>query len=267
RAVPREVSNLVTATNHLLGQVQNSITEKNAFIANAAHQLRNPIAGLLSQAEAAERTQDSHLLRERISDVTEAARRTSRLTQQLLSMERISQGTLEGSFQEFNLIPVVRERLADIAALAHKQRIDISLQCHESTVMIHGNPLLIGEVFDNLLDNALRYGCNEGGRIDVYIAVTHMKAPSPQAWKSEISTVTDGWVEVSVNDDGCGIPDALLPKLFERFTRGTEDGSGGCGLGLAISRSIISAHSGEITVSSSAQGTQFTVRLPHLPIP
>ena len=100
RTVPREVSSLVSSMNALFGQLRNAFAEKDAFIANAAHQLRNPVAGIQSQAEAAEGAREPEELRERIGDVAEAARRTSRLIEQMLSMERVSQRFLEDSFED-----------------------------------------------------------------------------------------------------------------------------------------------------------------------
>ena len=237
RAVPREVSSLVKANNHLFAQVQRSIDEKDAFIANAAHQLRNPIAGLLSQAEAAERTTEAALLRQRVGDVAEAARRTARITQQLLSMERISQGSFAGQFHSFDLTKLVEETLTEFSTRALKQNTELSLIETKNTFEINGLPTLIREVLDNLLDNALRYACPVGGHIETRI-------------DSDDKTVT-----VSINDDGPGIAEELLPhSIFERFTRGTEDGSGGCGLGLSIARSIVQAHGGTLKLVNSKSG-------------
>lgn len=95
-----------------------------------------------------------------------------------------------------------------------------------------------------MLDNTLRYGCPDGGNIEVHIAQQ------------------DDKVVISLQDDGAGIPDALLPHIFERFTRGTEDGSTGCGLGLSIARSIAEKHGGSLQLSSSEQGTLALLTLP-----
>ena len=244
RAVPREVSSLVGATNNLFAQVRNSFAEKDAFIANAAHQLRNPIAGLLSQAEAAERTKDPEVLRERVSDVVEAARRTARLTQQLLSMERISQSSTLEQFESFDIVSLLREHLTSTAARAHKQAVEFSLSGVEEPIQVSGNPVLIGEAFDNLIDNALRYGCAANGKIETHI--------------SQINSI----IKITVSDNGQGIADKILPDVFERFTRGAEDGSDGCGLGLAIAKSILQKHSGEIQLNSSSKGTQVIMILP-----
>ena len=243
RAVPREVSNLVGATNNLFAQVRNSFAEKDAFIANAAHQLRNPIAGLLSQAEAAERTKDPELLKKRVRDVAEAARRTARLTQQLLSMERISQSSALEQFETFDVVNLVREQLTATASRAYKQDVELSLTGVEDAINIKGNAVLMGEAFDNLIDNALRYGCSVDGKIE-----TRIQSSNNQ-------------VTITVADNGTGIAEGLLPEVFERFTRGAEDGSDGCGLGLAIARSIVQKHGGELQIASSDKGTKATISL------
>ena len=244
RAVPREIATLVVAMNQLFWQLRESFAAKDAFIANAAHQIRNPIAGLLSQAEAAERTDDPVELKSRVTDVAEAARRTARLTQQLLAMERVTQSAPEEQFEHFNIVSVVRETLAHTASRAFKQQVEISLTGTEAALVISGNPTLIGEVLDNLLDNSLRYGCPDGGNIEVHIEQQNSK------------------VLISLKDDGAGIPDNLLPHIFERFTRGTEDGSSGCGLGLAIARSIAEKHGGRLQFQPVEQGTLALLTLP-----
>jgi len=244
RAVPREVSSLLEATNQLFGQLRNSFAEKDAFIANAAHQIRNPIAGLLSQAEAAERTNDPGILKERVRDVAEAARRTARLTQQLLSMERVSQNDKLELIESFDIVNLVQEHLATVAGRAFKQQVELSLTGIETPILVKGSSILIGEAFDNLIDNALRYGSVSGSKI-----------------KTDIR-LNDQSVEISVTDSGSGIENDLLPNVFERFTRGTEDGSGGCGLGLAIAQSIVRKHGGDLQLKSTTAGTQAMIILP-----
>ncbi len=244
RTVPREVSSLVSSMNALFGQLRNAFAEKDAFIANAAHQLRNPVAGIQSQAEAAENANEPEELRNRIGDVAEAARRTSRLIEQMLSMERVSQRSLKDSFEDVDVSAIVSETVTRAAPRAMKQEVDISLAGANDPIPARGNPTLLGEVFDNLLDNALRYGCPEGGTIAVE------------------TTRTADTASVTIRDSGPGIPEELLPQIFERFTRGTEDGSDGCGLGLAIARSIIEGHGGIIRFKNDGRGTCVRIELP-----
>jgi len=231
RKVPLEVVSLVNAMNHLFDQLKKSFTEKNDFIANAAHQLRNPIAAIQSQAEAAEHSKTLENMRQRVGDVAEAARRTSRLTQQLLSMEHVSQRSIQAEFRRFDLLIMMQEVLTRSAKLAHQQDVVLSLHCDESTIELTGSAAFLSEAIDNLLDNALRYGCPKGGVIDVSV-------------KLEGANVC-----ILIQDDGDGIAPELVPKMYERFTHGSNP-SGGSGLGLSIAKTIVEFHGGELELVS-----------------
>ena len=132
RIVPMEVSSLVNSMNMLFEQLRNAFTEKDDFIANAAHQLRNPIAGIQSQAEAAERSKTLESMKQRVGDVVTAARKTSRLTQQLLSMEHVSQRSIKSEFQTLDLVKLTQETLTNFALRAQQQNVTLSLDCKES---------------------------------------------------------------------------------------------------------------------------------------
>lgn len=244
RAVPKEVFSLVQSMNGLFGRLRNSFAEKDAFIANAAHQLRNPIAGILSQAEAAEKVRDPKALHERVVDVANAVRHTARLTHQLLSVQRISGSSPQSGFEPFDVVECSREVLAQFARKSYDAGIAIELTGEEGPILVRGNPILLGEVLENLLDNALRYGSANGGPI-----TTHIKQDS--------TTVT-----INVRDCGTGIPESFMPHIFERFTRAQQDTTDGCGLGLAIAQSIINNHQGQLSVQSDAHGTCVTITLP-----
>ena len=132
RIVPMEVSSLVNSMNKLFDQLRNAFSEKDDFIANAAHQLRNPIAGIQSQAEAAERSKTLESMKQRVGDVVTAARKSSRLTQQLLSMEHVSQRSIKSEFQTLDLVKLTQEILTDFALRAQQQNVTLSLDCKES---------------------------------------------------------------------------------------------------------------------------------------
>ena len=244
RAVPSEVSNLVASMNSLFAKLRDSFAEKDAFIANAAHQLRNPIAGLMSQAEAAEKTNDPDELKRRVSDVAKAARHTARLTQQLLSMQQATNPNAPNGFVEFDVAKTLQNLMIHFAQKAYTKGVTCSLEGSETASIIRGNEILIGEVIENLLDNALKYGSAEGDEIQV-----------------TLSHKNDNII-IKIQDFGEGIPDTLKPVLFERFTRGVEDSSNGCGLGLAIAQSITQQHKGSLEVSSDDKGTCAILRLP-----
>jgi len=221
--------------NSLFTQLRQSIAEKDAFIGNAAHQLRNPMAALLSQAEAAEHTDDEATLRRRMAGVTEAARHR----------ERVNQDKQQPSAQKtFDLSEMLRNLLADTAIVALKREVELSLHGAEQAINVRGNALLLREAFENILDNALKYGCPDGGSIDVDLNVDSAQ----------------GIAEAS--DSGNGITEGLKSTIFERFTRDDESSVGGCGLGMAIACSIVEQHGGTIELVDAAdKGACFRVTL------
>lgn len=244
RPVPPEVNSLVAAMNALFERLSSAFSERDALISNAAHQLRNPIAGIQAQAEAAESAPDETELRSRVANVAEAARRTSRLTQQLLSMEKVRGRTV-----------VAQDTIADLGALAAdvakthapgalKRGTTISFEVEGEKKPIAGDAIMISEALDNLVDNALRYGCCEGGEVDVRVEYN-----------------TDS-ARLVVADDGPGVPKAESERIFQRFQRAVEDGSDGCGLGLAIVREVAERHGGSIELATSEKGARFELTLP-----
>lgn len=244
RAVPTEVPSLVTAMNRLFSKLRDSFAEKDAFIANAAHQLRNPIAGLMSQAEAAEKTRDPEELHRRVTDVAKAARHTTRLTQQLLSMQRASNPNAPSALVDFDVSKTLSKIMIQFVQKAYAEGVSCSLEGAEQAAMIKGSEVLIGEVIENLLDNALKYGSNSGDEIQVRM------------------TRRENQIIIKIKDSGEGIPENLKPVLFERFTRGVDDSSNGCGLGLAIAKSITEHHQGQLDIISDETGTCATLILP-----
>ena len=244
RIVPMEVSGLVNSMNKLFDQLRNAFTEKDDFIANAAHQLRNPIAGIQSQAEAAERSKTLESMKQRVGDVVTAARKTSRLTQQLLSMEHVSQRSIKSEFQTLDLVKLTQEILTNFALRAQQQNVTLSLDCKESQIELKGSETFLSEAIDNLIDNALVYGCPNGGKIDVEIILDNTDA------------------HLYVQDYGVGIDPELITKVLERFVHGHNPNGESSGLGLSIAKTIIELHDGELELLSEGQGTCAHIKLP-----
>lgn len=244
RPVPREVRSLVAAMNDLFGRLSDAFAARDVFIANAAHQLRNPIAAIRAQAEAAEAAPEGADLRARVADVAEAARRASRLTQQLLSLEK-ARGRPEAlGAQTIDLAMLAAEILREKAAVALRRGVEVSLEVEGERRPLSGDPFLIGEALENLLDNALRYGCEKGGAIRVLVAFEH------------------DLVTLVVEDDGPGVPADLRESIFERFQRGADDDGDGCGLGLAIVREIAQRHGGAAKLLDTPSGARFALVFP-----
>ena len=244
RIVPMEVSGLVNSMNKLFDQLRNAFTEKDDFIANAAHQLRNPIAGIQSQAEAAERSKTLESMKQRVGDVVTAARKTSRLTQQLLSMEHVSQRSIKSEFQTLDLVKLTQETLTNFALRAQQQNVTLSLDCKESQIELEGSETFLSEAIDNLIDNALVYGCPNGGKIDVEIILDNND------------------VHLYVQDYGVGIDPELITKVLERFVHGPDSNGEGSGLGLSIAKTVIELHDGELELLSEDQGIRAHIKLP-----
>jgi len=244
RIVPMEVSGLVNSMNKLFDQLRNAFTEKDDFIANAAHQLRNPIAGIQSQAEAAERSKTLESMKQRVGDVVTAAKKTSRLTQQLLSMEHVSQRSIKSEFQTLDLVKLTQEILTNFALRAQQQNVTLSLDCKESQIELKGSETFLSEAIDNLIDNALVYGCPNGGKIDFEIILDNNDA------------------HLYVQDYGVGIDPELITKVLERFVHGPDSNGEGSGLGLSIAKTVIELHDGVLELLSKDQSTCAHIKLP-----
>jgi two-component system sensor histidine kinase TctE len=245
RQVPKEVRALVSAMNALFARLNEAFISRDALISDAAHQLRNPIAALQAQSEAALTAPTEAVLRARIVDLAEIARRTSRLTQQLLSMEKA-----RGRASRHHHAPTDTVALAGKVALRYAQRglsraVDVSLHADDDITQIECDPIAIEQALENLLDNAFKYGCPAGGTIQVRI-----EQSGAHLW-------------FRVFDSGQGIPDHAAGRVFERFVRLQDDDSGGCGLGLAIVREVAESHEGEVDVGKRdvASCFSFSIRM------
>jgi len=248
RPVPREVRPLVSTMNSLFARLRDAFERRDGFIANAAHQLRNPIASIQAQAEAAMSARSEAELRRRVADLTEAARRVSRLTKQLLNSDIAAARAIPADAPVLDITDlaasVARRHVPDALAKQVDLRFEVAQQDEKHCV--RGDAVLIEEAIDNLLDNALRYGAREGGNVVVSVQGSSER------------------VKVSIADDGPGIPPERSDWIFERFTRLRDDGSAGCGLGLSIVRTIASRHGGTVELRSGPpdSGTTFTLELP-----
>jgi two-component system sensor histidine kinase TctE len=220
---PQEVHSLALALNQLLTTLRRSMSQEKRFLNDAAHQLRTPLAGLISQTELALTETDPQALHARLSKVHKSAQRSAHLVNQLLSLARTE--------ADVALVPV------DVAALAREVArewtpralaagIDLGFE-GEDHLQARADRVLLREALSNLIDNALRY-CPRGASVTLRVRATG-----------------DGQCVLEVEDDGPGLQDADLPHLFERFWRASEL-PGGCGLGLAIVAEIAQRHGGGV---------------------
>jgi len=242
---PVEVAPLVEAFNALLGRLRDASLMQQRFLANAAHQLRTPLAGLQMHLELLLRRELPDDLRREIERMHLATARASRLANQLLALAKAESPARED--REFEIIDL--RVLADTAARdwAHEalnRKIDLGFSLEKAP--IRGDPLLLPEVLDNLIDNALRY--------------------TPPGGSVTVNTGSNGESSfLSVEDTGPGIPPRERSKVRERFYRIAGTPGEGSGLGLAIAQEVVDRHAGVIEIASreNTGGTCVRVSFPH----
>lgn len=243
RWVPPELRPLVATTNSLFERLSRAFDLRDAFISDAAHQMRNPVAAMQSQAEAAISAPNEADLRARVADLADSARATSRLTAQLLSLERVRGRSLKEFVRPVDLVALLREKVRPFAETQLPRGIDVSFTVSGLPRPVDCDPVLVEEMMANLLDNAGKYGLRAGGRLDVSVDF------SPQT------------IQIYVKDDGPGIPPEMRERVFDRFFRLDPDQSRGCGLGLAIVADVANAHGGKAECHSDGTGAAFKVIL------
>lgn len=244
RRVPVELRPLVSTTNSLFERLAKAFEIRAAFISDAAHQLRNPIASIVTQAEAAVSAPDERMLRNRVSLIADSARATGRLTNQLLSLERVRGRTLRALFEPIDLVDLISARTRSFAEIQLPNDIAVSFSLEGEPRPIRCDPVMIDEMMANLLDNAARYGLRKGGELIVGL-------------RFDRDSIT-----LSVQDDGPGIEPALHQRVFDRFFRGDLGFTGGCGLGLAIVADVAEAHGGEAVCKPCEKGARFEIQMP-----
>lgn len=227
--VPDEVRPLTQSVNDLMWRLDMALLSQQRFIADAAHQLRTPLAGLMAQLDRALHVREGEAIQPALYQLQSSARRATRLVNQMLTLSRAEPGgELTRDFKPLDLSRLVRQTCAEWVPEALAQGVDLGFEGHENPVMVHGDSLLLRDMLGNLIDNAIRYGRRHG---TVTVSL-------------EISPV----LRLSVRDNGPGIPEAELERIFERFHRVPGSPPGGCGLGLAIVREIAHAHGAQVLV-------------------
>ena len=258
RLAPEEVSPLVGAINDLLARLDRSIAAQKRFLADAAHQLKTPLAGLRTQAELAQREVDAggdaRAAKRSLQQIARSSQRAAHMVNQLLSMARAEDSEQARRSTEFNLAALATEVVRDFVPRALEAGIDLGYEGPEShgdaSVRLSGQPVLVRELIRNLVDNALQY--------------------TPRGGTVTLRLLADPFGQVAVlqvEDNGPGIPEAERELVFQPFYRALGTEVDGSGLGLAIVREIAERHGGSVSIESAypcAQppGTRVTVRLP-----
>jgi two-component system OmpR family sensor kinase len=232
--VPQELLPLVEQINALLERLEGSLDAQRRFLADAAHELRSPVAALALQVQLAERAHSPAAREGAFRELAHGVERARRLVQQLLDFARLEPGVQAEPFAATDLARLVREVVGRYAAQAEAQEVDLGAEAPAAAPILGSEPQL-RSLIENLVDNALRYAPRESA---VTVSVRQQ----------------DGAVELAVVDAGRGIPAAERSRVFERFHRVAGDHTRGSGLGLAISKAIVERHQGSITLADAWEG-------------
>lgn len=230
--VQRELRPLVQTLNHFTERLRWQFERQAQFIADAAHELRTPLAVLKARIELGLRTHDPQVLRHTLEQTVKDTDRLTHLANQLLSLARIENGAraiAEGGAQLLDLSQLARELGMAMAPLAHSRGVALALEA-DQPVWLRGEPTLLNELLSNLIDNALAHTCT-GGNVILRVSLPAV---------------------LEVEDDGPGIPYEDRERVFERFYRRNQQVAGS-GLGLAIVGEICRAHLAHISLHDGAE--------------
>ncbi len=250
KEAPEELAPLVIAFNDLLERQAHTLQAQRRFIADAAHQLKTPLAGLRTHSELAMREVDAAELRRTLEQIAASAERSAHTVSQLLALARTENLRNAVTMDELDLVPLVRSVIADHYNAALGKSLDLGFESDDRPAPITGHPILLREMIGNLIDNAIRY-TPSGGIVTARV----------------LSTSDD--VLLQIEDDGIGITPDDRRLVFERFFRVLGAGPDGSGLGLSIVREIVGQHDAVIDVSDglmwpasrgAGTGSRFTVR-------
>ncbi len=227
--VPQEVAPLIAEMNALLLRLGDALESQRQFVSNAAHELRTPLAALQLQIENLSLCQSRQDMDTRIGELKAGVHRASHLVNQLLRMARF-EAEKPSAKRNANLGQIVKNCIGSLIPLAEKKGIDLGM-VRDEEIVIQANSDALRILFDNLIDNAIRY-TPSNGRIDI----------------SVISTGKKAFVEIA--DNSPGIPEHLLPRVFDRFFRASGQVIEGSGIGLAIVKAIADRESAEVALAN-----------------
>ncbi len=270
--VPQELAQTVRALNGFMQRLAVNLEALRTFIAEAAHQMRTPLAALIAQAQEGLDDDDPAAQRQSLQAVERNALRLRRLLNQLLSDASVThQGHLQ-RFEAVDLLVLLQEALHDVVPRAEPRPVvrlwwqpaasvekillsnnELPAQVNKAleaemavmdapVAMLQGDALMLREAFKNVVDNALKHGQHERGPVDVTVQGQTDPVSGQPLWC------------VVVEDCGPGVPEAEQARLFERFARGTGAAPGGAGLGLAIVQRVVQGHGGRLEVGHRAEG-------------
>ena len=240
--LPSELAPMQAALNRLLGQIEQLLERERRFIADAAHELRTPLAVLRVHVQNATQARDEAERQQSLGYLLGGIDRATRVVNQLLTLARMEPLIERGEMAQVDVLALVRETLAELTPWVLKQGLELDLEAEEGDYHLNADPGSLGIALQNLVTNAVNHS-PAGGRLHVRLSADAQR------------------LLLQVEDQGPGIPAEDIERVFERFySRGTVQGAG---LGLAIVQSIARRHAGQIRLRNlDSGGLQASLELP-----
>ena len=239
RAVPEEISPLVSSLNEMLERLSQSIQSQKRFIADAAHQMKTPLAGMRMQSELALRQDSREEIQRSLEQLAKSSASATRLVNQLLALARAENESPQSSpLQRLDLTGLARSTVQDWFVTAQAREIDLGFEADDENITVMGNGTMLREMLNNLIDNALRY-TQPGGSVTARVRADRERSLAI----------------IEVEDNGPGIAPTEREQIFDRFYRILGSDAEGSGLGLAIVREIAQSHDAEVDLFNNPRST------------
>ncbi|PKM11967.1 MAG: two-component sensor histidine kinase [Gammaproteobacteria bacterium HGW-Gammaproteobacteria-3] len=235
RYLPNEIVPVVDELNELFAQLEKAFENERRFTADAAHELKTPLAGLLTQAQVASKTKDESVRRQALTRIEQAVKRMTTMVQQLLTFSRIESDPGYLVKKSVELGREVIDIIAELEPEAHKKQISMGFD-HHAEGEVNANEFLIGVLLRNIIDNAIKY--------------------TPVGGKIAINLRRQAGLLLSIEDSGPGIAPEHYDDSFKRFYRCVETANKvpGSGLGLSMAQRIAAVHNAELSMAKSRFG-------------
>jgi two-component system sensor histidine kinase QseC len=240
--IPLEIRDLINALNQLFIRLTRAFENERRFTADAAHELRTPLAGLKIQAQVAQRTLEPHKREQALQQILRGVDRATHLVTQLLTLARMD-ATQTMPKSPVNMDQLINQIMIDLMPQALAKTIDLGVEKRANGCIILGNQEALYLMFRNFVDNAIRY-TPTGGQVTIGLD------------NRQASQLT-----ITLNDTGPGIPPEQRAHIFERFYRGNHQNIQGSGLGLSIAQQIAQLHQINIQLLEGQNGRGLCVRV------
>ncbi|ODN43968.1 ATP-binding protein [Piscirickettsia litoralis] len=252
RQAPEEIRPIVEELNSLFSRLQGAFEREKRFTADAAHELRTPLAAIRTHSQIASRSAENKNALDALSKVTKSVDRATRVIEQLLVLSRLEPQDKLLPEGPVNISSFSQELLVDLVPMALAKNIELSLNAPKKPLFIETQSAMLNILIRNLIDNAIRYTPDQG-EVEINLS------PDPQK----------GGVQIEVIDSGPGVPPELRRRIFDRFYRQVGNKAEGSGLGLSIVQLIVHLHNGTISADSrldGKSGLRIRIWLPENPL-